>query len=175
MWIHTDRTQAEIFHLATDTYGVRIEQVAGSASHYHKLRVYLVPMSHLTPEGGKRRRTNSGNSGAGYGYAATYNEWGEFLAALFELDFGAKTDGHQYNGRADFHEKTGNQFLPKTVAQKVFEATSDATKLELVAAIFHLLEFDSDGNAGREWDSDTLKEIGEEFVFRGIEFTSPEG
>lgn len=69
-----------------------------------------------------RRAGNSGSYGAMRpeydGYAATYDEWGFFLAALYRLDDKArcapnfKRDIATYYDAADFHEKTGRTYDP---------------------------------------------------------------
>lgn len=69
-----------------------------------------------------RRAGNSGSYGAMQaeydGYAATYDEWGFFLAALYRMDEGArcapnfKHDTADYYDAADFHEKTGRTYDP---------------------------------------------------------------
>lgn len=69
-----------------------------------------------------RRAGNSGSYGAmnaAYdGYAATYDEWGFFLAALYRMDEGArcapnfKRNYAAYYDAADFHEKTGRTYDP---------------------------------------------------------------
>ena len=52
------------------------------------------------------------------GYAATYDEWGFFLAALYRMDEGArcapnfKRDYAAYYDAADFHDKTGRTYDP---------------------------------------------------------------
>lgn len=112
MWIHSELMRTQIWGLSTSDYHVEITDHAGSKTHREKQRVFLEGTSSFLPNGSKRRKTNSGNRGAGTYPAATYDEWGEFLAALFELDPTAKTDGAGYNGRDDFHVKTKGHYLP---------------------------------------------------------------
>lgn len=77
-----------------------------------------------------RRAGNSGSYGAMRseydGYAATYDEWGFFLAALYRMDEDArcapnfKRDIAHYYDAEDFHEKTGRTYdatYPAEVAQ----------------------------------------------------------
>ena len=69
-----------------------------------------------------RRTGNSGSYGAMQaeydGYAATYDEWGFFLAALYRMDEGARCAPNFKHGTAlyydaaDFHEKTGRTYDP---------------------------------------------------------------
>jgi hypothetical protein len=66
-----------------------------SRSHARRLTFYLV----ATPGYG-RRWANSGHKGAGTDKAATYDEWGVFLAELFTRDPDAKA-GH-YVGAEGF-------------------------------------------------------------------------
>jgi hypothetical protein len=68
-----------------------------------------------------RRYRNSGSSGASSAWvtggcpvwAATWHEWGWFMANVFAMDpdarFGGAT-GWRYAGEADFNRKTGNLF-----------------------------------------------------------------
>jgi len=59
-------------------------------------------------EGDGHRRTNSGNRGAGEYFAATYDEWGWFIAALFVMDpdaiFGP------YDGLESFLKQTKGEY-----------------------------------------------------------------
>jgi hypothetical protein len=56
----------------------------------------------------KRFYKNSGQYGASSVWAATYDEWGWFISALFLLDSDA-IFGY-YKNAADFHEKTDYKF-----------------------------------------------------------------
>lgn len=72
-----------------------------------------------------RRAGNSGSYGAMQpyydGYAATYDEWGFFLAALYRMDEGARCAPNFKRGTAhyydadDFHDKTGRTYDPAYV------------------------------------------------------------
>lgn len=67
-----------------------------------------------------RRAGNSGSYGAMQaeydGYAATYDEWGFFLAAMYRMDQGMrvapnfKQDTARYYDAEDFHYKTGRTY-----------------------------------------------------------------
>jgi len=60
--------------------------------------------------GSKRRRPNSGGGDPEFAqWAATYDEWGWFLTALFDRDPAAKVTGC-YADHADFHAKTRYAF-----------------------------------------------------------------
>lgn len=60
-----------------------------------------------------RHYKNSGTHGAGQIWAATYDEWGFFLADLFRLDPNAIAG--QYNGADDFHAQTKGAYEGSTV------------------------------------------------------------
>lgn len=103
-----------------------------SRTHARSVQVQLGTLDkHSLPPGtrdqhGKvlrvRRYKNSGNRGAASErargeavWAATWHEWGWFMAEIFAADpgarFGAATGpSWGYRDAADFHEKTGNQF-----------------------------------------------------------------
>lgn len=63
-----------------------------------------------TNETGKRRKPNSGGHGANgvTGYAPTYDEWGWFLAKLYEID--PAMSATYYKNAADFHAQTDGKF-----------------------------------------------------------------
>jgi hypothetical protein len=56
-----------------------------------------------------RRRANSGNHGSAYRYTATYDEWGFFIAEIFERDPEAVFGN--YNGRDDFENQTHGAYV----------------------------------------------------------------
>lgn len=72
----------------------------GSRTHDHAFEVKL--------EGASRRRPNGGSSGAGSGYAATWDQWGVFLGHIFRLDENAKC--WAYTDADEFHYRTNNRF-----------------------------------------------------------------
>jgi hypothetical protein len=96
----------------------------GSRSRHHAFSVALIGY-------GERhtRRRNTGQYGAGGdGAAATWSDWGRWLAELFERD--PRAIAGQYNGAADFHAKTYGLFAddadaaglsPRTLADEVRE------------------------------------------------------
>ncbi len=55
------------------------------------------------------RHVNTGQRGAGDEYAATYSDWGHWLAKLFEKD--PRMIAGQYASRADFHTQTERLYL----------------------------------------------------------------
>lgn len=67
--------------------------------------------------GTSSRRTNAGNRGAGDDYAATWDEWGMFLAELFRRDPEATIPG-VYDTAGDFDYKTGCRFDDLTPDQQ---------------------------------------------------------
>jgi hypothetical protein len=85
----------------------------GSRTHERAFNVKLWSQNRTTISGATRRRPNpgTGNRFGGMGaYAATFDEWGYFLAALFEADPHARVV-HAYSDRADFHERTNRAYL----------------------------------------------------------------
>ena len=110
MRIHTDRlTRDDIYRAA------RIARVdlatfdnKGSRSKEHAFDVKL--------GGESRRRPNGGDSGAGSGYAATWDQWGVFLAVLFDIDPNMVTP--YYANVWNFDSKTDYRFYPDDVASK---------------------------------------------------------
>ena len=104
MRIHTSTlTTADIYNAARHA---RVDVVDltehGSRSHDHAFNVKL--------EGESRRRPNGGASGKGYatGYAATWDQWGVFLAILFDVDPTLVTP--YYADRQAFHRHTDGRF-----------------------------------------------------------------
>ena len=101
MRIHTNLTSAE---MNTLTYGIDGVDIAwterGSRSRARAFDVHLVAV-----ERKGRRRGNSGRYGAGYEYAATWDEWGIVFARLFALD--PEATCYAYHGAADYHLQDG--------------------------------------------------------------------
>ncbi len=56
----------------------------------------------------RRFTTQTGTHGAGYERAASWSDWGRFLAALFEIDQEAVCGN--YASADDFHAKTAGRF-----------------------------------------------------------------
>lgn len=57
-----------------------------------------------------RRYFNSGTHGACGVGAATHDEWGEFIAALYEKDPDMRAG--YYRSKGHFHATTGNRYVP---------------------------------------------------------------
>jgi len=84
----------------------------GSRTHQRKL------VLHLEGDGSvSKRRRNTGKYGGSDEFAATWDQWGWFLAYLFDIDPDARTDGHRYNGFDNYHEQTQGKYLLTTLLQ----------------------------------------------------------
>src|SRR6476469_3650019 len=95
-----------------DVYFGRLDD-KGSRIRDHAFDVKLEAWEGSDINGTKRRRVNSGFAGAGTYIAATWDEWGFFLARVFELDPEALCGSKSYpvyDGADDFHAKTDNKF-----------------------------------------------------------------
>lgn len=127
MRIHTDHlTEADIRRALTTeqaagriaaTVGFKILDARGSRTHAHAYEVQLESFGRTPGDG--RRAGNSGSYGAMRaeydGYAATYDEWGWLLAALYKADAAlvCGTVKHPYYADAeDFHDKTALTYSP---------------------------------------------------------------
>ncbi len=93
---------ADAAHYASKASGGEVwtirEDERGSRSHARAFDVILVGDGTFG-----RRRTMSGE-----GIAATWAQWGHFLAALYRIDPNAKAG--PYNGADDFHGQTREAF-----------------------------------------------------------------
>lgn len=102
MKLHTDRINAgEVFDAAREA-GVTIHGFAqvGSRTHARGFIVYL--------EGSSTRQSNGRDH-----KAATWDEWGVFMAALYRLDYSARWGTNTkwgYRDAADFHWQTSERF-----------------------------------------------------------------
>ena len=82
-----------------------------SRSHANGWKIQLGTFDKTTGPTKSRHYKNTGQWGADSDsriWAATYNEWGWFIAEIFEMDPDA-TFGY-YKGINDFHKKTGWKF-----------------------------------------------------------------
>ena len=122
MKLHTDKlTSADIYKATYDLPGVSVDVTPkGSRSKDHAFDVRLT--------GTSPRRPNSGRSGAGDEYAATWDEWGIFFARLYEID--PEMTNWAYDNSDDFHWKTAARFHALIPAQQCrvhkFEYTGSA-------------------------------------------------
>lgn len=63
--------------------------------------------------GYSRRQTNSGNHGASGESSASWDDHGRWFARIFDLDpMALVVASARYDGRAEFHVKTGNKYHP---------------------------------------------------------------
>lgn len=118
MRIHSNKLSAmHIIHALQDekiagriAFTVHFKTIEKKGSRTHA-NAFEIQLSSSEKEAGDGRRAgNSGAYGAGDEYAATYDEWGFLLAALFELDLNAVVGSVKnpiYDGYGDFHKKTG--------------------------------------------------------------------
>lgn len=77
----------------------------GSRSHPHAFEVHLATAQNDTRADSVKRKASSMAGGGGLKYAATYDEWGYFLAELFAADPEARAG--RYKSRDHFHASTG--------------------------------------------------------------------
>jgi hypothetical protein len=105
MRLHTDILSARQVYAATAGIdGVDVELTShGSRSRDHAFEVHLVAEQRKG-----RRRSNTGTYGAGYDWAATWDEWGLFFAALYDID--SQMTCWAYDGADDFSHSTGGRF-----------------------------------------------------------------
>ena len=105
MRIHTDKLATADLLAAAGKAFVQFERldVKGSRSHHHAFDVLL--------SGSSPRRAQRNDF-----YAATWDEWGIFLAEVFSRDPGARAD--RYADAESFHRITGDRFRSLTHAQQ---------------------------------------------------------
>lgn len=103
MRIHSNKLQYSDLWEAAQAARVDMDMTRhGSRSHEYAFNVKLT--------GESKRRPNSGKRGAGDDFAATWDQWGVFIAILFDKDPSIKMT--HYENRHDFHVMTNNRFLP---------------------------------------------------------------
>jgi hypothetical protein len=104
MRLHSDIITARDIHAATPADVAADVSQHGSRS---RARAFEVSLEGL---GGRHtRKKNSGNRGAGYEYAASWDDWGVWLARLFEID--PNMTATYYKDRADFYAQTA-RYVP---------------------------------------------------------------
>lgn len=116
MRIHTNTVK--YFDLRTalngSTRGVWFDTLTEYGSRSHKRAFNVILESDGTPDQKgtpRRRKRNAGTAAwrAGeVGFAASYDDWGYFLAALFKEDPSAVAGS--YKGAADFHAQTKERY-----------------------------------------------------------------
>jgi hypothetical protein len=111
MRIHTDKIViGDVYRAVAEMRGVSVD--ASQHGSHSRARSFDVSLT-----GTSTRRPNSGSRGAAWDseeFAATWDEWGIFLAYLFRVDPHAWVGGTRkrpiYDGREDFHSATGGRF-----------------------------------------------------------------
>jgi len=103
MRLHVSRgiTEETVRHAAQKA-GATLEHLSehGSRKAAHAFEVHLT--------GASNHRPNSGNYGAGDAYAATWDQWGVFLSALYALD--PDMTCWAYKDVGDFNWQTAYRF-----------------------------------------------------------------
>lgn len=120
MRIHTDKLTEDTILIALNVeiaaeriaplVGFKILREHRSQSRARAFEIQLDAYGKTPGDG--RRVGNSGQFGSDDSgrFAATYDEWGWLLAALFELDPGMTSS--YYSSADDFHEKTTDNYRP---------------------------------------------------------------
>jgi hypothetical protein len=108
MRIHSDSLDRLHIHGATSGMDVQVYVVSTHKSRTHRVAFEVALRG--TGERHKRRPQGRVTSSPDTEYAATYDDWGHFLSALYEGDRSMKV-GNVYTSRAQFHSVTGNQYL----------------------------------------------------------------
>jgi hypothetical protein len=101
---YRSQTHARSYEIQLGTYDKTSLPAGYTDQNGHKMKV--------------RRHKNSGDQGATsgvYAWAATYDEWGYFIAEVFGMDPEARFGGlgksnWGYRSLDDFHAKTGGRF-----------------------------------------------------------------
>lgn len=113
MRVHTSATRSALYDAAQRAGVVVLASRHGSRTHAHAYEVAL--------EGSGARR-NTGTRGASDEYGATWDEWGIFLAALYEVDPDARCGGSAkrpiYANADDYHWQTGDRFHTLTPGEQ---------------------------------------------------------
>jgi hypothetical protein len=101
----------------------------GSKSRDRAFEVQLGTWDQTSGPTKSRHFKNTGTYGADRVWAATYDEWGHFLALVFLCDRNA-TAG-PYKGHDDFHAKTHDAYLTITDEhQRAYQAASAAGRYQ---------------------------------------------
>lgn len=102
-------------NVAPDVHFVVGPTVYGSRSHAHGVEVQLGTYDSSSGPTRSRHFKNTGTSGADHIWAATWDEWGWFLAEVFNYDPSAKAG--PYVGREGFDAATSNAYTLKGCAR----------------------------------------------------------
>jgi hypothetical protein len=118
MKLHTKLTSHDISEALENVkqHGLVTEDISFVQFAYESSRShangYLIQLGttnkYSLPSGKKRHYKNSGDRGADMIWAATYDEWGWFIAEIFDRDPNAKFG--YYKSRDDFNEQTKWKF-----------------------------------------------------------------
>ena len=116
MRIHSDNLNSQDFHNAihaSGMTGVHMDVFFSTGSRRREVgyEVKLVGTSNRPPMGGSMHDEK----------AATWDEWGMFLAALFDADpdmLAGPSGRPAYDGKGNFHEATGHRYLTLTAADQ---------------------------------------------------------
>lgn len=115
MKLHSDKiTERDIYvalrdpRIASDVHPVTLE-TGRSQSRRYRYEIQLGTYDQTSGPTKSRHYKNSGTSGASNVWAATYAEWGWFIARLFAIDPEA-TFG-PYKGQDSFNAQTDNAFV----------------------------------------------------------------
>jgi hypothetical protein len=105
MRLHTNILTPKTIHGQHVVFETRlkVEGPFGSRSHRH---AYEITLRGIGPHHRKNAQNTSDNSISEK--AATYDEWGKFIADLFRADPDAKIG--PYNDRTDFRAKTNGKY-----------------------------------------------------------------
>lgn len=103
-------TLRDIYVCLPDEIHARTEVIKKPRKTLRGFRINLEYIGDNIGKGCGRRRVNSGEHGAGYHYAATWDEHGIWMAALYNLDPGMEIS--HYKDRADFMAQTA-QYIPR--------------------------------------------------------------
>lgn len=94
--------------ISEDIYFVKLDPSPSRSRHYG-YEIQLGTDDKTSGPTRSRHFKNRGNAGADSVYAATYAEWGWFIAELFVIDPAAVFGS--YRGVASFNEQTENKFV----------------------------------------------------------------
>ena len=126
MKVHTSLTLSQIYRLMDADDRLRdvlanVEQV-GSRTHANGFHIKLYSYLPTSSVNGAKRKRPMGHRLGDTEYAATFDEWGYWFAALFEADPTARCGGTvalpEYANREHFHERTSNAYRPVVASQE---------------------------------------------------------
>jgi hypothetical protein len=108
MRIHSDSLNRLHIERAVPETDVQVYIVSTHKSRTHRVAFEVA----LRGMGERHKRSPQGrvSTDPSNEKAATYDDWGHFLSALYEADHSMKV-GNVYTCRAQFHSVTGNQYL----------------------------------------------------------------